>query len=104
MSARGTQAGKSKVAHWCSLDEKAGTHALQRVQTQLLQKVGSRAQAVPAEEEQRAIVHKVQRQVQQQVGAKAQAVRTVEEGMEMSRGQQVRQGEETTTPQDEDSS
>ena len=65
-------AGGSKVVHWCSLDVKEGTQALQRVQSQVLQqKVSSRAQTVQAEEERRAIVHKVHRQVQQQVGAKA---------------------------------
>ena len=81
-----------------------GTQALHMVQRQVLQRVGSRAHAVRAVEEQRWMLQMVQRQVLQQVGSGAQAVQTVEEGIEASRGQQVRQGEETAAAQDEDSS
>ena len=78
--------------------------ALCVVQRQALQRVGSRAHAARAVEEQRAIVHKVQRRALPQVGAKAQAVQAVEEGMKASRRQQTRQGGEGAAPQEKDSS
>ena len=47
------------------------------------------------------MLHTVQMQVLQQVGSRAQAARTVEDGIEASRGQQDREGNENALPQDE---
>ena len=45
------EASETEAAHWCSLDEERGAHALQGVQDQVLQKVASRAQAGRADKE-----------------------------------------------------
>ena len=100
---KGTVASETKAADGCTLDEEGGAQALQGVRLQVLKKVASRAQEIRAMKEQIAMVRMVQEQVLQQMGVRAQAVRTVEEGMEASKRQQVRQEEEAATPQEEDS-
>ena len=103
-SASGAWAGIAKEAHGCSLDEEEGAQALDWVQRHAPERVGSRAHAVRAVEEQRATVHKVQKQVLQQVRARAHAVQVAAEGLEASRRQQAMQEEESAALQEEDSS